>query len=380
MNGSSWEFITGPKKQFVDDPKAEATGRLKASTTDPRFIQSNREYFRDLNMALYNFGTKGRMDGQTPTHQPRGVYGDFGPLQQELLDWQSNATRIVLGNVEAIREGIIDAVRQEIFATTPGPSLTTSIASEIAAAAVQEVLTGLGMSAGAAGVIVLVASIVKEIMVDSMVQEDMRAREQTFIRAMRHSTQLRQALEATLYNLNTLYSYYLTWLVIASRGNPSDFLQFRIPFTPESVSQQEVAELASTAIRDHSRSLLSQREAEIDLPALVAFLDAHGIAADTPALEQALRGGPGMGSIRKSWKFPNTRFEPAVPADLIYLDDRIVIYVIPAAARRGNVPSDVARRFALDQGIALLLEKAGAHALYNVSTKAWLSGREPARR
>lgn len=379
MNGFSGEFITGPKKQFVDDAKAEATGRLKEST-DPRFIQSNREYFRDLNMALYHFGTKGRMDGQTPTHQPRGVHGDFGPLQQELLDWQSNATRIVLGNVEAIREGIIDAVRQELFATTPGPSLTATIASDVAATVVQEVLTHLGMGSGAAGAIVLAATIVKDIMFDAMVEEDMRAREQTFIRAMRHSTRLRQALEAELYNLNTLYSYYLTWLVIASRGNPSDFLQFRIPFTPESVSQQEIAELASTAIREHARSLLAQREAEIDLPALAAFLDAQGISADTPALEQALRGGPGLGSIRKSWKFPNTRFEPAVSADRIYLDDRIVIYVIPAAARRGNVPSEVARRFALDQGIALLLEKAGAHALYNVSTKAWLSGREPGRR
>jgi len=375
MNGFSGEFITGPKKQFVDDPKAEATGRQKEST-DPRFIQSNPEYFRDLVMALHNYGTKGRMDGQTPAHRARGVQGDFGPLQQELSDWHSNATRIVLDNVDAIREGIIEAVRQELFSTTPGPSLTATIASDVAATVVQEVLTGLRISSPAAGAIVLVATIVKDIMFDAMVEEDMKAREQIFIRGMR-SARLRKALEAELYNLTTLSFYYVTWLALASRGDPSDFLKFRIPFSPESVSQQEIAELASTAIRDHSRALLAQREAEIDLPALVAFLDAQGISADTPALEQALRGGPGLGSIRRSWKFPSTRFEPAVSADS---GDRIVIYVIPAAARRGNVPSEVARRFALDQGIALLLEKAGAHALYNLSTKAWLSGREPARR
>ena len=76
------------------------------------------------------------MDGQNPGFNIRGVEGERSALRAELLAWKDNANAVVLGNVNAIVDGISAAIRHEIFSTHPGPSFTTEVLSEIAGKAV----------------------------------------------------------------------------------------------------------------------------------------------------------------------------------------------------------------------------------------------------
>ncbi|MGH9427372.1 MAG: hypothetical protein ACRD2L_13850, partial [Terriglobia bacterium] len=213
-------FVAAPRQQATDTGQSDADSRVRDQS---RFIESNREYYRDLVMAIANYGTQGRMDGQGLLWEVRGVEGEWGLLLQELNDWKANANKIVVGNAYTIIDGIIDGVHEAVFAKPPGPSLTDEIIAEIINWGVEQ---GLEHFLGHTGAMLgLIASIVKIIAFDAWREHDMEAREEKFVELMHSSSRrLVDSILSDIYNLDTMFSYYETWLNEAKKARPEDFV------------------------------------------------------------------------------------------------------------------------------------------------------------
>jgi len=362
-------FVTAPRQQATDTGQSDVNSRVRNQS---RFIESNKEFYRDLTMALANYGTKGRMNGQGLPWEVRGVEGERGQLQRELEFWKENANHIVAGNDETIIGSIIDAVHEVVFAKLPGPSLEVEILAEVINKVVDLALEhSLGFFYGAP--LGLIGSIVKLYIFEAWREHDMEAREAKFVELMRSSHRLRNSIESNLYNLDTMFIYYETWL---TKATPADFVHFRIPFSPELLVRRDLAEAIARGISEGLSNTVGRQS--IDLPWLFDFLQRNGVIADSTEIEISLRGEIGRGDIWSTELFPSDRFTPRIKIDL-FQGDRIHFYVLPDAVQhgRGNVDPNAVAGLGIDPGIALFIEKITAHAVYNLRTRAWITGRKP---
>jgi hypothetical protein len=354
---------------------ADAGGGAAPRTYDARFIQSDDEFFSDLIMAIANFGRKGRMDGQTPAYKDWAsaadwVDADRGGLKSELLAWKGNANGIVTDNHLTFVESVITSVGKEIFGTLPGPSLTTTIAVELVQIALFSALEHVWRWAPLADAVV---GIVKEMVFHAMLEEDMKARAERFSSALRDSTALRAAIVDDAYNLDTLFSYYQTWLDLCTT---SELSRFRIPFSPRSLDRTALTSTLTGSLRDAKSGVLRRRTAAtLDRVGLFHLLTTNGLIADTPDVDRALVGLPGLSTIRKPSEFPVRRFvSPGVPpGDGPFLGDRVLVYVLPKARELGMIAPGVVPELGHRPGIVLLFERTASHASYDLEARTWVT-------
>jgi hypothetical protein len=355
--------------------------RLKPDTQsdkaayDSYFTQSNKKYFSNLIMALANFNRKGRMDGQPPQYQSwrsggKWIATEKNPLKQELLDWHENANNIIIDNFINFIEAVVHSISNELFSSVPGPALTTEVTIEVVQTAI---MSYLHKTLGEAGPIIEgVANIIKAIIFDAMREKDMESRKERLESALQASGQLRHAILSDLYNLTTVFSYYQSWLDLSE---PSELSQFRIPFSPEIVTESEVEGMISRSLQE-ARSGIQLRPTEgLDNIGLFYFLTSNGIIADNPELEKALSGKAGLAMINKTEVFPTSHFiSPYIRTENgPYKGDRIWIYVWPLVHRAGYVAGNQAPELGQNPGIVLLYDRTGSRASYDISNRKWVT-------
>ena len=168
--------------------------------------------------------------------------------------------------------------------------------------------------------------------------------------------------------------YYSEWLTAARRR---DLVGFCIPYSPETLSASDlktgVAEELGTALRGDGTV---REETLLNVVGLFFLLQANGIIADTPDIENAINGTAGAGWVLDSSKLPPARFYPPALRALL-AGHKVFVYVLPQAVTMAKVASEFVENLHGDPGVLIAVESTNQRALFNVRTQEWVSAAVP---
>jgi hypothetical protein len=330
------------------------------------FIQNNEEYYRDLIMAINEFGQKGKMSGQThnaPLHR--------GSLKTVLLDWHLNATNIVSTNYENLLNAFIDIIAEQIFKKVPGMSaleLDVITVLETAIGVLVELLLPKATLLG--NVISLILGITVNHINEAMAEKELEERIAKFSQSIRSSDKFRQTLTADLYNLTTLLSYYQTWLDTAE---DKELSRFRIPFSPELKGEEEIKSIVRSAfVATEKAAVIREKPVRLTRIGLFGFLQSQGIRIDNINIDIAYTGDAGWARIYDTEKFPVWRF---VDPFILYKDrplrgDFIFVYILPQGMK--NILTSTLPR--VKHAIVMVFSGTSSHAVFDLVDRRWLTG------
>jgi len=373
------------KRKLTHLVQMQVSGPLRTETVPPtEFIQSNEEFFRDLIMAINEFGKKGRMDGQVPFYtRAREEFEVFGnwtaiekrSLKRELLSWRQNADSIAVSNYESCLFAFIDAIAEKIFKPVPGlSSLTLDLIEGVKfmIAAGISLLTGPGCGL-ILGLIVGFVDLLSDIAVnhinEAMAEEELKKRLEKFSRSIRDSKVFRGTLLSNLYNLETLSLYYQSWL---DQAEPEELAKFRIPSSPEKVSQEEVKKAMILAFPGPKKAEVAKRKGrKITRVELFYFLQNIGMLINNANINLSLAGDCGRAQIRNSETLPVWRFEPYLKLEFQPQTRELVYVYVSPQARRMIAGLSIPEKA---HWIVLLHARTGSQAAYDYLNARWITG------
>lgn len=343
------------------DSPALNNNPIDTDTYNSLFIQSDKEFFDDLDRILSNPLDPDVMGGQGPLYAPAdGVWtqDDRDKLAAELQAWKNNADRIIVDNGYKCRQALLEVFLTEFFGSAPGLSLATVDAMTILKAAVFDGLSHIRYFAKVPG-LMAVASLAVDILVshlaDVKAEEDLALKRSQFSDASVGSDEMSRAIdERMIGNTNKLFSHYQRWLYTHT---PAELAKFRIPFTPSAASRPQIVASLQRAIAG------AKREPVLVGPASVLqLLKLNGID----------RGSRGGYVVVHLLLFPVLHFvTPAISRSDVRLGDRVLVYVMPDAVKAGAPRSpELGDR----PGVVLVFDKTTSHATYDFSQRRWLTG------
>lgn len=292
---------------------------------------------------------------QLPKAVPEGVFDVLRErLRTEMDSWERFSERTVLANAQGFRDSVISSLLSEAFATTPGLSLGTSDALEVATSILGLALSVVFRKLGGVGDIAAegittLAGIAINHWSETLALADLQQRRRHLESSLSRDSRFTETLLHSVFRIDTVSSFYVLWI---DRAPNSQLSRFRIPFAPEVHTEAEYSAKLTAALSLAGRG----RSAEaINEFSLFHLLEKFGISVRAEKdLRLLMVGQPVRAVLSKILLFPAAAFRPPL-GGLVVPGDIIVVSLFPEGV-------DAFRR--KPEGVVLLHERTAHSVLF----------------
>ena len=291
---------------------------------------------------------------------PEGVFDVLRDrLRAEMGNWERFSERTVMANAQEFRDSLVSSLLSDAFATTPGLSLGTSDALEVATGVLGLALSVVFRKLGGVGdiaaeAISTLAGIAINHWSETLALADLQQRRRRLESLLIRDNRFTETLLYSIFRIDTVREFYVLWI---DRAPNSQLSRFRIPFAPEVHNEAEYSSELTIALYLAGRG----RSADvINELSLFHLLKQFGISVRAERdLRLLMVGQPIKAVLSKLLLFPAAAFRPPLGGRVVP-GDIIVILLFPEGV-------DAFRR--KPKGVVLLHESTAHSVLFRFSDR-----------